>query len=167
MIILKPNKLLFKNFSAFLALGFGSGLIKRAPGTFGTLAAIPFFLFVQLLSQPLIYLFIITMFFIGIYVADKTSRALAMQDPSCIVIDEVVGFLLLLILVGHLTGNGISITKIDFTLAFILFRIFDIWKPFPIDLLEKKFRGGFGIMIDDIGAAIYAYIIFILIHYAI
>ena len=164
---MKPNKLLFKNFSAFLALGFGTGLIKKAPGTFGTLAAIPFFLFLQLLSQPLIYLFIITMFFIGIYVADKTSRALAMQDPSCIVIDEVVGFLLLIILVGQLSEVGVSITKIDFLMAFILFRIFDIWKPFPIDLLEKKFKGGFGIMIDDIGAAIYAYIIFILIHYAI
>ena len=167
MIILKPNKLLFKNFSAFLALGFGSGLMKKAPGTFGTLMAIPFLFFFQLLSQPLIYLFIITMFFIGIYVADKTSQALAMKDPSCIVIDEVVGFLLLIILVGQLSEVGVSITKIDFLMAFILFRIFDIWKPFPIDLLEKKFKGGFGIMIDDIGAAIYAYIIFILIHYAI
>ena len=167
MIILKPNKLLFRNFSAFLALGFGSGLIARAPGTFGTLAAIPIFLSLQFLSQPLIYLFIITMFFIGIYVADKTSQALAMKDPSCIVIDEVVGFLLLLILVGYLPGAGISITKIDFILAFILFRIFDIWKPFPINLLEKKFKGGFGIMIDDIGASIYAYIIFIIIHYAV
>jgi phosphatidylglycerophosphatase A len=167
MIILKPNKLLFKNFSAFLALGFGSGLIKKAPGTFGTLVAIPFFLFLQFLSPPLIYLFIITMFFIGIYVADKTSQALAMKDPSCIVIDEVVGFLLLLILVGYLPGAEISITKIDFILAFILFRIFDIWKPLPIDLLEKKFKWGFGIMIDDIGAAIYAYIVFMLIHYAI
>tara|TARA_B100000787_G_scaffold128505_1_gene97448 strand:- start:465 stop:968 length:504 start_codon:yes stop_codon:yes gene_type:complete len=167
MIILKPNKLLFKNFSAFLALGFGSGLMKKAPGTFGTLMAIPFLFFFQFLSQPLIYLFIITMFFIGIYVADKTSQALAMKDPSCIVIDEVVGFLLLIILVGQLSEVGVSITKIDFLMAFILFRIFDIWKPFPIDLLEKKFKGGFGIMIDDIGAAIYAYITFILIHYAI
>ena len=167
MIILKPNKLLFKNFSAFLALGFGSGLMKKAPGTFGTLMAIPFLFFFQFLSQPLIYLFIITMFFIGIYVADKTSQALAMNDPSCIVIDEVVGFLLLIILVGQLSEVGVSITKIDFLMAFILFRIFDIWKPFPIDLLEKKFKGGFGIMIDDIGAAIYAYITFILIHYAI
>ena len=167
MIILKPNKLLFKNFSAFLALGFGSGLMKKAPGTFGTLMAIPFLFFFQFLSQPLIYLFIITMFFIGIYVADKTSQALAMEDPSCIVIDEVVGFLLLIILVGQLSEVGVSITKIDFLMAFILFRFFDILKPFPIDLLEKKFKGGFGIMIDDIGAAIYAYIIFILINYAI
>ncbi|MDC0126996.1 phosphatidylglycerophosphatase A [Methylophilaceae bacterium] len=167
MIILKANKLLFKNFSAFLALGFGSGLITKAPGTFGTLVAIPIFLFLQFLSQSLIYLFIITMFFIGIYVADKTSQALAIKDPSCIVIDEIVGFLLLLVLVVHVPGTEISITKIDYILAFILFRIFDIWKPFPIDFLEKKFKGGFGIMIDDVGAAIYAYIIFILIHYAI
>ena len=167
MIILKPNELLFKNFSAFLALGFGTGLIRKAPGTFGTLAAIPFFLFLQFFSKPLIYLFIITIFFIGIYVADKTSQALAMKDPSCIVIDEIVGFLLLLILVAHIPGAEFSITKIDYILAFILFRIFDIWKPFPIDLLEKKFKGGFGIMIDDIGASIYAYIIFIIIHYAV
>ena len=136
MNILKPNKLLFKNFSAFLALGFGSGLIKKAPGTFGTLVAIPFFLFLQFLSQPLIYLFIITIFFIGIYVADKTSRALAMKDPSCIVIDEVVGFLLLLILVGHLTEAGISITKIDFILAFILFRFFFTYPNSPTQRLK-------------------------------
>ena len=167
MTILEPNKLLFKNFPAFLALGFGTGLIKKAPGTFGTLAAFPFFLFLQLLSQPLIYIVILTMFFIGIYVADKTSQALSISDPSCIVIDEIVGFLLLLILIQHMPGAEILISKIDLILAFILFRIFDIWKPFPIDFLEKKFKGGFGIMIDDIGAAIYAYIIFILIHYAI
>ena len=167
MTILKPNKLLFKNFSAFLALGFGSGLMKKAPGTFGTLVALPIFLFLQFLPQPLIFLFIITIFFIGIYVSDKTSHALGMEDPSCIVIDEIVGFLLLLIMVGHFPETGILITGIDFILAFILFRIFDIWKPFPINILEKRFKGGFGIMIDDIGAALYAYIIFRLIHYAI
>ena len=167
MIILKPNKLLFKNFSTFLALGFGSGLIKRAPGSFGTLVAIPFYLFLQFLSEPLIYLFIFTMFFFGIYVADKTSKALAMEDPSCIVIDEIVGFLLLLIMLDHFSETDILITEIDYITAFILFRIFDIWKPFPINILEKKFKGGFGIMIDDIGATIYAYILFMLIHNAI
>ena len=167
MTILKPNKLLFKNFSTFLALGFGSGLMKKAPGTFGTLVALPFFLFLQFLPQPLIFLFIITIFFIGIYVSDKTSRALGMEDPSCIVIDEIVGFLLLLILVSYTSATGGLITKMDFILAFILFRLFDIWKPFPIDLLEKTIKGGFAIMIDDIGAAVYAYIFFILIHHAI
>jgi|TARA_B100000902_G_scaffold253676_1_gene240157 phosphatidylglycerophosphatase A len=159
---LKPNKLLFKNFSAFLALGFGAGISKKAPGSLGTLMAIPFFLLIQFLPEFLIILFIVTMFFIGIYVSDKTSQALGIEDPSCIVIDEIVGFLLLLALIQ----NQIK-TLPYFILAFILFRIFDIWKPYPIDILEKKFKGGFGIMIDDIGAAIYAYIIFLFIYYAI
>ena len=159
---MKANELLFKNFSAFLALGFGTGLFKRAPGTMGTLAAIPFFLFINFLPAYLIFLFTITLFFIGIYVSEKTSQALGLKDPSCIVIDEIVGFLFLLILIQDKV-NSISY----FVLAFILFRIFDIWKPFPINILEKKFKGGFGIMIDDIGAAIYSYITFLFINYAI
>ena len=165
---MEPNKLLFKNLSAFLALGFGSGLSKKAPGTLGTLVALPFFFLLKFLPEHLIYLFIFTMFFIGVHVADKTSQALKINDPSCIVIDEIIGFLLLLILITYpLIGAKIFLTKIDFILAFILFRIFDIWKPFPIYLLEKNYKGGFGIMIDDIGAAIYAFIIFSLINYVI
>ena len=158
---LNPNKLLFKNLSTFLALGFGSGLSKKAPGSLGTLMAIPFFLLIQDLIQPLIILFIITMFFVGIYVSNQTSSALKIKDPSCIVIDEIVGFLLLLILIQ----NQVETFFYPTLLAFILFRIFDIWKPFPINILEEKFEGGFGIMIDDIGAALYAYIIFLLIYY--
>ena len=158
---MEPNKLLFKNLSAFLALGFGCGLSKKAPGSLGTLMAIPFFLLIQDLIQPLIILFIITMFFVGIYVSDQTSGALKIKDPSCIVIDEIVGFLLLLMLIQ----NQVETFFYPTLLAFILFRIFDIWKPFPINILEEKFEGGFGIMIDDIGAALYAYIIFLLIYY--
>lgn len=168
LIILKPNKLLYKNLSAFLALGFGTGLSKKAPGTIGTLVALPFFFFLQLLPEYLIYLFIVTLFFVGVYVSDKTCQALGVSDPSSIVIDEIVGFLLLLILIAYpLIGTKILITDYNFVLAFILFRIFDIWKPFPINFLEQNYKGGFGIMIDDVGAAIYAYIIFILINYAI
>lgn len=159
---MKANELLFKNLSAFLALGFGTGLFKKAPGTIGTLAAIPFFLLIRFLPGYLIFLFIITLFFIGIYVSEKTSQALGIQDPSCIVIDEIVGFLLLLILIQDKV-NSLSY----FVLAFILFRIFDIWKPFPISTLEKNFKGGFGIMIDDIGATVYSYITFLIISYAI
>lgn len=159
---MKQNKLLFKNLSAFIALGFGVGLSKKAPGTFGTLVAIPFFLLIQFLPFYLILLFVITIFFIGIYVSDKTSIALGKKDPGCIVIDEIVGFLLLLTLLKNQVESIIF-----FILAFILFRIFDIWKPYPINFLEKKYEGGFGIMIDDIGAAIYAYITFLIIYYAI
>ena len=98
---MEPNKLLFKNLSAFLALGFGSGLSKKAPGTLGTLVALPFFFLLKFLPEHLIYLFIFTMFFIGVHVADKTSQPLKINDPSCIVIDEIIEFLLLLILLTY------------------------------------------------------------------
>ena len=94
---MKKNNLLFKNESTFIALGFGSGLANFAPGTFGTLIAIPLFYFSQLLPQYYDYFFVITLFFIGIYVSNQTSLIMKIKDPSCIVIDEIVAFLALLI----------------------------------------------------------------------
>lgn len=151
MTILEKNKLLFKNESTFIALGFGAGLASFAPGTIGTLVAIPFFYFSQLLPQNYDYFFVVTLFFIGIYVSNKTCAIMKVKDPSCIVIDEIVAFLALLILLKP--------TLFHMLLCFILFRIFDILKPFPINVLEKKFDGGFGIMIDDIAAAFYSALI--------
>ena len=151
MTILEKNKLLFKNESTFIALGFGTGLVSFAPGTIGTLVAIPFFYFSQLLPQNYDYFFVVTLFFIGIYVSNKTCTIMKDKDPSCIVIDEIVAFLALLILLKP--------TLFHMLLCFILFRIFDILKPFPINVLEKKFDGGFGIMIDDIAAAFYSALI--------
>jgi len=151
MTILEKNKLLFKNESTFIALGFGTGLVSFAPGTIGTLVAIPFFYFSQLLPQNYDYFFVITLFFIGVYVSNKTCTIMKVKDPSCIVIDEIVAFLALLILLKP--------TLFHMLLCFILFRIFDILKPFPINVLEKKFDGGFGIMIDDIAAAFYSALI--------
>ena len=151
MTILTKNKLLFKNESTFIALGFGTGLVSFAPGTIGTLVAIPFFYFSQLLPQNYDYFFVVTLFFIGIYVSNKTCAIMKVKDPSCIVIDEIVAFLALLILLKP--------TLFHMLLCFILFRIFDILKPFPINVLEKKFDGGFGIMIDDIAAAFYSALI--------
>ncbi len=155
---MKANKLLYKNLSAFLALGFGTGLSKKAPGTFGTLMAIPIFLISELLPGNINYLFVITLFFIGVYVSDQTSKLLKTKDPSCIVIDEIVAFVLLLMIINP--------TLLNYILAFILFRIFDIWKPFPINILEIKFKGGLGIMIDDIAAALFAFVIITMINYA-
>ena len=148
MTILEKNKLLFKNESTFIALGFGTGLVSFAPGTIGTLVAIPFFYFSQLLPQNYDYFFVVTLFFIGIYASNKTCAIMKVKDPSCIVIDEIVAFLALLIFLKP--------TIFHMVLSFILFRIFDILKPFPINVLEKKFDGGFGIMIDDIAAAFYS-----------
>jgi len=153
-----PNiKFLFKNASHILALGFGTGLSKFAPGTFGTLAAIPFFILSQMIPELLSYFFIFTLFFVGIHVANKVSEALKIKDPSCIVIDEIVGFLFLLALIEH--------NPLNFILAFFLFRFFDIIKPFPIKLIEIKFKGGLGIMLDDIAAALYALIAIKVITY--
>jgi phosphatidylglycerophosphatase A len=154
MSILKINKLLLKNESTFIALGFGSGLASFAPGTIGTLVAIPLYYFTQLLPQHYDYFFVTTLFFIGIYVSNKTCLMMKVKDPSCIVIDEIVAFLALLIYFKP------SLFEMFF--IFLLFRIFDIFKPFPIDILEKKFDGGFGIMIDDIAAALYAALIMII-----
>ena len=156
---MKKNNLLFKNESTFIALGFGSGLANFAPGTFGTLIAIPLFYFSQLLPQYYDYFFVITLFFIGIYVSNKTCLIMKIKDPSCIVIDEIVAFLALLI---YLQPDVVTLFY-----CFLLFRFFDILKPFPINILEKKFEGGFGIMIDDIAAAIYSTLIIILFtHFA-
>ena len=141
-----------------MALGFGTGLSKKAPGTFGTLMAIPVFLISELLPGNINYLFVITLFFIGIYVSDRTSKLLKIKDPSCIVIDEIVAFVLLLMLINP--------TLLNYILAFVLFRVFDIWKPFPINILEIKFKGGLGIMIDDIAAALFSFVIITIINYA-
>ena len=100
---MKKDNLLFKNESTFIALGFGSGLAKFAPGTFGTLIAIPLFYFSQLLPQYYDYFFVITLFFIGIYVSNKTCLIMKMKDPSCIVIDEIVIYL-----APSLLGSGKS-----------------------------------------------------------
>tara|TARA_B110000858_G_C17561146_1_gene362531 strand:+ start:15 stop:527 length:513 start_codon:yes stop_codon:yes gene_type:complete len=156
------NTLLNKNFILknthhMIALGFGTGLYKKAPGTLGTLVAIPFFLAINKADIYLQLLFAVMVFFLGIWSSNVTSKSLKLKDPSCIVIDEIAAFLLLLILINPNTYQLIYV--------FILFRIFDIWKPYPISWLEKKYSGGFGIMIDDIAAALMALIIYLITDY--
>ena len=144
--------------SHFIALGFGSGLSKKAPGTLGTLVALPFFLLINETNIIFQVLFVTVSFFIGLWASNITSESLKLKDPSCIVIDEVAAFLLLLILINPNLYQAIY--------AFILFRLFDIWKPYPISWLEEKYSGGFGIMIDDISAALMAFIIYTITNYA-
>ena len=136
-----------------LALGFGSGLHKKAPGTLGTLVAIPIFLIINPINISFQILFVVLIFTLGIWSSNITSKSLKQKDPSCIVIDEIAAFLLLLVLISPL--NLYQLIYVS-----ILFRIFDIWKPYPISWVEEKFSGGFGIMIDDIAAALMALIIY-------
>ena len=140
------KKFLLLNFWHFLALGFGAGISKKAPGTLGTLVALPLFFLIAPLAFELQIGFVITLFFLGFHASNITSKNLRIKDPSCIVIDEIVAMLLILIL--------INTDLISFALSFILFRFFDIKKPFPINWVDRQVGGGLGIMLDDIIAAL-------------
>ncbi len=140
------KQFLFSNLNHFIALGFGSGLFKRGPGTAGSLVAIPVFFLIINFNIFLQWLFIRTLFFVGMHTANITSQNLKIKDPSCIVIDEIVALVMLFLLIPQSMTN--------FVLAFIFFRLFDIFKPYPISWAEKKFQHGFGIMFDDILAAL-------------
>ena len=135
----------------FFAFGFGSGLAPKAPGTFGTLAAIPVFLLIQDLTWPLYLLWLVVTFVLGVYWCDRSSKALGVHDHGGIVWDEMVGYWLTMFLApaGWLWMLA----------GFVLFRLFDIVKPWPISWLDRKVVVGFGIMIDDILAAVYAWIV--------
>ncbi len=140
----------------FVALGFGSGLAPRAPGTFGTLAALGLYWLLALALPPLAIAFVaIPLFFVGIWAAERTARDLGVQDHGSIVIDEIAAFLPLAALA--------SASLVLQAVAFALFRLFDIWKPPPIRLLEQRLKGGFGVMFDDLVAACYAYVVLIVV----
>ena len=141
----------------FLALGFGSGLAPKAPGTFGTLAAVPLFLLLIPLDNVLYLSLIILMSVTGIYICGKAAEDAGVADHGAIVWDEIVGFLITMFL--------IPVTWQTIVVGFVLFRFFDILKPWPISYLDKNCHGGLGIMLDDIVAGIAAwacmYLIFI------
>ncbi|MBA6253798.1 MULTISPECIES: phosphatidylglycerophosphatase A [unclassified Colwellia] len=132
----------------FLALGFGSGLLPKAPGTYGTLAAIPLYLLLAPASFSTYLAIVIIMSIAGIYICGKAAEDAGVPDHGAIVWDEIVGFLITMFLVP-LTWQSIVV-------GFILFRIFDIFKPWPISYVDKNLHGGLGIMVDDILAGLAA-----------
>ena len=143
-----PYRVILSNPIYCLAFGFGSGLSPKAPGTFGTLAAIPFYLI--LTNFPAwVYAFLVGVaFFLGIWVCGKTSRYLGVKDHSGIVWDEFVGYWITM----FLAPVGWS----WMLLGFCLFRVLDILKPWPIKYIDKNVKGGLGIMLDDVLAGIMA-----------
>jgi phosphatidylglycerophosphatase A len=139
----------------FIALGFGSGLAPRAPGTFGTLAAVALYWVLAQALPPLAIAFLaIPLFFLGVWACEVTGRHLGAPDHGAMVWDEIVAFLPL----AALASSSLMLQAV----AFALFRLFDIWKPYPIRLVERNVKGGFGVMVDDLIAAAYAYVLFIL-----
>ena len=132
----------------FLALGFGSGLLPKAPGTYGTLAAIPLYLLLAPSTTSVYLAIVIIMSIAGVYICGKAAEDAGVHDHGAIVWDEIVGFLITMILVP-LTWQSVVV-------GFILFRIFDIFKPWPISFVDKNLHGGLGIMVDDILAGLAA-----------
>ncbi|MDO4697229.1 MAG: phosphatidylglycerophosphatase A [Pasteurellaceae bacterium] len=145
------KKIDLKNPVHFLAVGFGSGLIRPAPGTWGSLAGLIFALFLCF-SPPCRTLFVLLSlvgFAVGCYLCEKTSQDLGVHDDGRIVWDEMVAIWLIFACLPDYNW-------LYYTLTFGFFRLFDIWKPYPIRYFDQKVQGGLGIMIDDILAALYS-----------
>ena len=138
-----------------LAFGFGSGLAPKAPGTFGTLLAVPLYLLLSQLSLLPYILVVVIAFAIGIYLCGRTATDLGVHDHPGIVWDEFVGF--------WITMIAAPAGWLWVVIGFILFRLFDIWKPWPIRFFDKNVESGLGIMIDDVLAGIYALMVLQLI----
>jgi phosphatidylglycerophosphatase A len=143
----KPDRqFLFAHPAHFLAFGFGAGLARRAPGTFGTLVAFP--LYALLAGAPFYWVWVAVFLLVGVWACDVAGRALGEHDHGGMVWDEIAAFLMVLPFAPP--------TWWGYALAFALFRLFDIWKPFPIAWFDARVRGGFGVMLDDVLAAGYA-----------
>lgn len=138
----------------FIALGFGSGLAPFAPGTFGTLGGLALYWLLAVVLPPLaIALLAIPAFFLGVWACERTGRDLGVQDHGSMVWDEIVAFLPL----AALASSSLLLQAV----AFLLFRLFDVWKPYPIRRIEASVKGGMGVMVDDLMAGAYAYVAFV------
>lgn len=132
----------------FLAFGFGSGLSNKAPGTCGTLAAVPIYWLLANTSS-LVYMAVTALVTIaGVTICDKAAEKLGVHDFGGIVWDEIAGFLIAMLFVPF-TWSAVAF-------GFVLFRLFDIFKPWPIKWIDKKVPGGLGIMLDDVLAGLFA-----------
>lgn len=142
--------------TALFVTWFGSGWLPWAPGTWGSLAALPFAWLIMTYGggQGTLALASLALFALGCWATDIAARETRTVDPSWIVIDEVVG--------QWLTLLAAPLSLLGYAAAFFLFRLFDIWKPWPIRWAERRVEGGVGIMSDDVLAAIYAAIVLVI-----
>ena len=131
----------------FLATGFGSGLSPVAPGTVGTLVGVLICLLCLPMPPILRLLFVLTLLALSFYVAGQAEKIYQKKDDQRIVIDEIIGI--------QITMLPVAINVLNLFAAFVLFRIFDILKPFPVRNLQEL-PGGWGVVADDVGAGIYA-----------
>ncbi|MEJ2404330.1 MAG: phosphatidylglycerophosphatase A [Candidatus Thiodiazotropha sp.] len=139
-----------------LAFGFGSGLAPKAPGTFGTLVGVPIYWLLQPLPPVYYGVLVAVSFLIGISLCGRTSRDLGVHDHGGIVWDEIVGYLVTMLW----APKG----WLWMVIGFVLFRFFDILKPWPISWFDRKVSGGFGVMLDDLIAGLFAAVILVMIQ---
>jgi len=153
MIVFRPTaRFAFSHPAHFIALGFGAGLSSFAPGTVGTLVALPiWWLIGPAYSAPVLLGILAFLFLVGVWACEITGRHLGIADHGAMCWDEVVAFLLVLALVPPSHAWQAA--------AFFLFRLFDVVKPPPIRQLERRMKGGFGVMADDILAAGYTLLV--------
>lgn len=131
-----------------LALGLGTGLVPKAPGTWGSLLAVPLFLILHPYGHATFIAATAALFVAGVYLSGRTARALGVHDHSAIVIDEVAGMLV--------TWVAVAPGWLTIVAGFVLFRFFDIVKPWPIRRIDQSLTGGLGIMLDDLVAGLMA-----------
>lgn len=137
--------LLFSHPLHCLSFGLGTGLSPKAPGTVGTLLGFPLYWLLMHLPLTQQWLSLAVLFLLGIWCCEVTGRALGVSDHGAIVWDEVVAMAAVLVTVPFTWAWGLA--------AFASFRLFDIWKPFPIGWVDQRVKGGFGVMLDDVLAA--------------
>ena len=144
----------------FLATGCYIGNISFAPGTFGSVLGLSLCFFLSKIDFSIAVLLTIIFILCAIWIANEAEKILKTEDPGCIVIDEIAGIIL--------TLSGLPFNITSMTVGFLIFRVLDIWKPYPIRLLENKFSGGIGIVLDDVMAGILSNVIlrvFIIVVY--
>jgi len=141
----------------FLALGFGSGLVPKGPGTAGTVVGVGLYWALADCDKPVYFLLVAVLFVLGIPLCSRAATAMGTHDHPAIVWDEIVGYLLTMAFVTPSAAASV--------IGFIAFRTFDIFKPWPIGYLDRRVPGGAGIMLDDVLAATYAAVFLAFIEY--
>lgn len=144
-----PVRLILSTPVHLISFGFGSGLARHAPGTWGTLAAVPLYLILSALTWPYYAAACLLLFVFGCWATGESARLLHVSDYPGFVFDEIVGFLIAaapLVVAYHYLA-AVSLAWLP--LAFGLFRLFDILKPWPIGWLDRRVHGGLGVMLDD------------------
>jgi len=145
------------HFFLLLATGFGIGYSPFAPGTLGTLIAIPVYYFLSEIPSPIYEITLIAFFFLSVWISENAEIIFRKKDDQRIVIDEMIGFLITMLWVPK--------TTLFIIIGFFLFRFFDILKPSPLRLIDKRLKGGFGIVLDDVMAGVYANVMLQIISY--